>query len=110
MYVNRMLGKQSCGEAMWVHSTIIVTAPLTARAKRNVSEAILSKVTVYQFTLYDITTDMQRKSRRWATQEAIERIGGEILDHTATVAETTALDPAIPGMTHMGFDPRRQSR
>jgi len=36
----------------------------------------VSKITVYRFTKYDITTDQYQQSRRWATREAIERICG----------------------------------
>jgi hypothetical protein len=73
----------------------------------NVREAILSKVTVYQFTLYDITTDRRRKSRRWATYDAVERLGGDALLKTAAEVEASVLDPDTPGMTYIDFDPRR---
>ena len=69
----------------------------------------MSKVTVYQFTLYDITTDKIRKSRRWATYDAIERLGGDALLKTATEVEASSLDPDTPGMTHLDFDLRGRS-
>jgi hypothetical protein len=65
----------------------------------------LSKVTIYRFRLYDITTDGNRESRRWATREAIERIGGEVLEDTATEVEASAVATDIDGMTVRGFDP-----
>ena len=35
---------------------------------------------IYQFTMYDILTDSERKSRRWGTRESIDRIGGTIVE------------------------------
>jgi hypothetical protein len=65
----------------------------------------LGKVTVHQFTKYDITTDTSRKSRRWATREAISRVRGEVLEEVATVIDEAALNRDEPGMTDMAFDP-----
>jgi hypothetical protein len=59
----------------------------------------MSKVTVYQFTKYDISVDGNRKSRRWATREAIERVGGDVLEDTATEVEAFAVASDIEGMT-----------
>jgi hypothetical protein len=41
-------------------------------------------VKVYRFRLYNISTDENEKSRRWGTREAIERIGGEVMEDTET--------------------------
>jgi len=65
----------------------------------------MSKVTVYRFRLYDITTDGTRVSRRWATREAIERLGGEILEDTASEVDAGAGASDIAGMTARDFDP-----
>jgi len=69
----------------------------------------LSTVTVYQFRLYDISNDENRQSRRWATREAIERIGGEVLEDTATEVDPSAVGGEIDGMTERNFDPHRQT-
>jgi hypothetical protein len=62
-------------------------------------------VTVYQFQIYDITTDTKRKSRRWGTSEGIAALGGEILENTATeIAEADARSD-VPGLTAIGFNP-----
>jgi hypothetical protein len=50
-----------------------------------VSHYEMAKVTVYQFTKYDIATDQSVKSRRWATREAIEEIGATVLESTAVL-------------------------
>jgi hypothetical protein len=65
----------------------------------------VSKVTIYQFTLYDITTDGYRKSRRWATREAIERLQGEVLERTEVSVDERALASDIAGMTTRDFNP-----
>ena len=44
----------------------------------------MSRVTVYRFTKFDITTDQHQRSRRWATREAIELVHGHVLEDTAT--------------------------
>jgi hypothetical protein len=69
----------------------------------------MSKVTVYQFTKYDISVDGNRKSRRWATREAIERVGGDVLEDTATEVEAFAVASDIEGMTVINFDPHRRT-
>jgi hypothetical protein len=64
----------------------------------------VSRVTVYQFTIYDGWNDEFRLSSRWATHEAIEstRIG-VIQEHTGTLIDQAHLDEN--GMTARGFDP-----
>jgi hypothetical protein len=66
----------------------------------------VGKVTVYRFRMYDISNDENRLSRRWATREAIERIGGEVLKNTATEVDCSVLGKEIEGMTERNFDPR----
>jgi len=65
----------------------------------------MSKVTVYRFKLYNITTDENLQSRRWATLEAIERIHGEVLKDTATEVDASAVATDHAGMTVVGFNP-----
>jgi hypothetical protein len=43
----------------------------------------MAKVTVYQFTKYDIASDQSVKSRRLGAREAIREIGATILENTA---------------------------
>ena len=70
-----------------------------------VKVAPVSKVTIYQFTIYDIGNDENRKSRRWATREAVECIGGKVLEETATEIDATDIGAEIDGMTARNFDP-----
>jgi hypothetical protein len=65
----------------------------------------MGKITVYRFKKYDISNDENRQSRRWATREAIERIGGEVLEDTATEVDPSAVGTEIDGMTERNFDP-----
>ena len=65
----------------------------------------MSKVHIYRFTLYDITSDNARQSRRWGTRDAIERIGGEILVDTAIEVDASAVDSEIAGLTARDYSP-----
>lgn len=67
------------------------------------------KVYVYQFTLYDITTDTKRKSNRWATLDAIENISGQALKNTRTEVEASAVVTDISGMTERDFNPHKRT-
>jgi hypothetical protein len=67
--------------------------------------AIVNKVTVYRFKKYDISTDNNTESRRWATREAIKRIGGEVLEDTAVEVDAAVLGAEIEGMTERNFNP-----
>jgi hypothetical protein len=67
----------------------------------------VSKVTVYRFRVYDITTDENRASRRWATRDAIERVRGGVLEDTATAVDSSVVGGEIDGMTERNFDPHR---
>jgi len=65
-------------------------------------------VTVYRFSVYDISTDEHRRSRRWATREAIERIrSGVVIEDTASEVDLRVLDDN--GMTERDFDPEPRS-
>jgi hypothetical protein len=70
----------------------------------------MSKVPVYQFTHYDITRDQTRKSRRWATREAIVATRGTVLEDTATEVDDSVLGSEETGMTARDFDPHAFSR
>ena len=65
----------------------------------------MSNVTIYQFELYDITIDGNRRSRRWATRQAIERLRGNVLEGTGTEVDASAVDTDILGMTARDFNP-----
>lgn len=62
---------------------------------------------VYRFTKYDITTDAKKESRRWATREAIEKLGGETVEGTEIMIDEALLGREIEGMTDIGFDPNK---
>jgi len=64
---------------------------------------------VYQFTMYDILTDTERESRRWGTREAIDRIGGKVIEDSAVNIDTSLLGSEVEGMTERGFNPSRPS-
>jgi TRAP-type mannitol/chloroaromatic compound transport system permease large subunit len=68
----------------------------------------LTNVTIFQFSLYDISADEIRKSRRWAIREVIEALGGAVIEETATVVDASVVAlgaSSIEGMTRRGFDP-----
>lgn len=67
----------------------------------------MSKVTVYQFTIYEIANDASRKSFRWATREAIKWAGGHVLEDTAIEVDASDVGAEIKGMTARGYDPYR---
>jgi hypothetical protein len=49
-------------------------------------------VEVYYFTKYDVTTDQKTRSKRPATLEAIDRVGGEALPLTVIEVDESQLD------------------
>jgi hypothetical protein len=65
----------------------------------------MAKVTVYQFTSYDMASDNMIKSRRWGTREAIEFIKANVLDDTAVEVDDSALGRRVPGLSEIGFNP-----
>lgn len=68
----------------------------------------MTSVTIFQFSLYDISADEIRKSRRWAIREVIEALGGAVIEETATVVDASVVAlgaSSIEGMTRRGFDP-----
>jgi hypothetical protein len=67
----------------------------------------MTKVTVYRFTIYDITTDENRISKRMGTLEGIERVCGTPIEGTAVEIDASELDPEIVGLTPRDWRPRR---
>jgi len=63
----------------------------------------MSTTTVYLFTGYDFTTDMPTTSKRWATQEWIERNHLAKAPNTAVKVQEQILEEG--GLTPHGFDP-----
>jgi hypothetical protein len=63
-------------------------------------------IQIFQFTMYDVSTDQTRKSRRWGTRAAIEALGGTVLEESATTVEASAINSDMHGLTEIGFDPR----
>lgn len=65
----------------------------------------MTKVTIYQFKLYDISTDEKKLSRRWGTRKAIESIGGEVVEDSRVEVDAAVVVSGIDGMTEIGFNP-----
>jgi len=65
----------------------------------------MAKVTVYQFTNYDMASDNMIKSRRWGTREAIEFIKANILEDTAVEVDDAMLGRQVSGLSEIGFNP-----
>jgi hypothetical protein len=68
-------------------------------------EIVMAKVTVYQFTNYDMASDNVIKSRRWGTRGAIEFIKANILEDTAVEVDGAMLGRQVPGLSEIGFNP-----
>ena len=66
----------------------------------------MSTVRIYQFTIYDISNDNLKKSRRWGTREAIARIGGSVLEETGVEVDASVLGRQMDGLSEIGFNPR----
>jgi hypothetical protein len=64
-------------------------------------------VQVFRFQLYDVSTDGYTVSRRWGTREGITKVGGEVIEDTATEIDDAAIGDEIEGLTARGFDPHR---
>jgi hypothetical protein len=67
----------------------------------------MTKVTIFQFDVYDVLSDSVQRSRRWGTREAIQEIArGMPVDNTATEVDESAVASDIPGLTVRDFNPR----
>lgn len=60
---------------------------------------------VYRFHTWDIVNDCFQQSRRWATEEAIKRVSGEIISEGVTI-DDSFVGHEVDGMTARGFDAR----
>lgn len=65
-------------------------------------------IAVYRFEMYDVHVDEMQQSRRWATLEAIERVGGQALVHTKIEVDDSHLGAEVAGMTDRNFNPHSQ--
>lgn len=65
----------------------------------------MSNVTVYRFKIYDIVNDEWKISRRWATQEGIDKVCGERIDGTAIEIASKLVGTEVEGMTARNYDP-----
>ena len=66
-------------------------------------------VTVYRFTIYDITTDGNRLSLRWGTREGIKLAHGAPLEETAIEIDSAFVGREVEGLTARGFNPNRRA-
>jgi hypothetical protein len=63
----------------------------------------MTKVTVYRFTVYDITTDESRLSRRMGMREAIAWAKGSVVEEASREVDEADLGREVPGMTERDF-------
>jgi len=63
------------------------------------------QVQIFQFKMFDIGTDEFKQSRRWATREFIEKVGGLMTGRSARVDEDVVSDE---GLTARDFDPEHR--
>ena len=60
---------------------------------------------VYRFTIYDIASDIERESGRWATRAAIARVRGTIVSASEMMIDEALLGSEVEGMTDRNFNP-----
>lgn len=65
----------------------------------------MTTVNIHRFSLYDINADAYRISRRWATRDIIERLGGEIVPGPSVEVDSSVVSSDIEGMTLPDYDP-----
>jgi hypothetical protein len=65
----------------------------------------MAKVTIFQFEMYNILSDAFQRSRRWATRDAIKRIGGVVIEQSGAHVDEAQVGGDIEGMTAPGFYP-----
>jgi hypothetical protein len=65
----------------------------------------LSNVTIYRFTIYDINSDGNVRSRRWGTREGIKAVCGVVLEDTGTEVDASCVGGEEEGLTVRNFDP-----
>ncbi|HEY3917658.1 MAG TPA: hypothetical protein VGL83_07680 [Stellaceae bacterium] len=65
----------------------------------------MATVKIHRFRLYDINSDAYHLSRRWATRDVIELLGGQIVASPAAEVDASVVGSDIDGMTIPGYDP-----
>ena len=64
---------------------------------------------VYRWKKYNISTDNEEISRRWATREAIDKFDGTRIEDSFILVDEALLGREIEGMTDIGFHPGRRA-
>jgi hypothetical protein len=67
----------------------------------------MATVRIHRFRLYDINSDTYRMSRRWATRDTIESLGGDIMESPVVEVDASVVSREIEGMTEIDFDPKK---
>jgi hypothetical protein len=80
--------------------------PAGAKQPEKMEDA-MATVRIHRFRLYDITSDTYRISRRWATRDTIELLGGDIIESPAVEVDASVVGREIEGMTEIDFDPKK---
>lgn len=70
----------------------------------------MSSVTIYRFTIYDISRDEHVTSRRWGTRDGIAAVCGAVLEDTGAVVDASAVGGEVEGLTVRDFQPQARSR
>lgn len=70
----------------------------------------MTTVRIHRFRLYDINSDSYRVSRRWATRDIIERLGGDIVPGQVAEVDAEVVASEIEGMTTLDYNPREALR
>jgi hypothetical protein len=67
----------------------------------------MNTVTVFQFSFYDINNDELRKSLRWGTKEAIEKVGGIVIPNSEKKVSHSVIstDSDLEGFTIRNYNP-----
>jgi len=67
-------------------------------------------VKIYQFEVYDIQTDLTKRSRRWGTLDGIEntKVATRVLRETETEVDASVIGISVAGLTEIDFIPSGQ--
>jgi len=65
----------------------------------------MAKVRIHRFRLYDINSDSYRISRRWATRDIIESLGGDLIEAPVAEVDASVVNSDIEGMTAPDYVP-----
>jgi len=63
------------------------------------------RIEIYQFTVYDVTSDKSITSKRWGTLSAIDSVRGQALRDSKRLVDASATRSDIPGLTVIGYSP-----